>query len=295
MRVSVAVVLAMLLLTGAAPAAPQAAVAAADDAGHTVRLPVPARRIVSLAPHLTELLFAAGAGDQVVGVAAFSDFPEAARGLPLVGDSAQLDLERIVALRPDLIVLWGSGTPARQQDRLARLGVPVFASEVRRFEDIASTLRRLGALAGTAAAAAVRAEAFEHELARLRREYAGRPTLSAAYQIWPRPLMTVNGQHLISQALETCGARNVFAALGPLVPTLDPEAVVAADPDVIVAGRGPRDGPDVLATWRRLPALRATREGRLFTVDPDTLHRASDRVLEGTRSLCAQLDRARPR
>jgi iron complex transport system substrate-binding protein len=283
----------LMLLALAAPSA--AAVSVQDDSGTTVTLERPAQRIVSLAPHLTELLFAAGAGDRVVGVSAFADYPEAAKALPQVGDSAMLDLERVVALRPDLLVVWRDGNSPQQLARVARLGIPVYASELGTLADIAGTLRRLGRLAGTEAGANARAAAFEQRLAALRERYAGRAPLRLFYQVWERPLLTFNDRHLVSQGLALCGARNVFGALAPLVPMVSEEAVVAADPDVIVTGRSGGEGPDGLDGWRRLTRLKAVRQGALIVVDPDTLHRSSDRIVEGLDQLCARLDTLRER
>jgi iron complex transport system substrate-binding protein len=283
----------LCLLLGLMASAATAAVQVKDDAGSTITLARPAQRIVSLAPHLTELLFAAGAGAQLVGVGAYSDYPVAAKALPRVGDAAMLDLERILALMPDLLVVWRDGNSPQQLQRLATLGIPVYASELGRLADIASTLRRFGRLAGTEAAANARADGFEQELAALRERYAGRQPLRVFYQIWHRPLLTINDRHLISEALAICGARNVFGALAPLTPTVSDEAVVAQDPDAIVTARAGADGPDHLDTWRRLTQLAATRRGALLVVDPDTLHRSSDRIPEGIRGLCEKLDGVR--
>lgn len=280
-----------MLLSMAAAAAP----AVDDDLGMRVVLQQPARRIVSLAPHLTELLFAAGAGDRVVGVGAYSDHPPAAKALPRVGDSAMLDLERIVALQPDLLVVWQDGNAPQQLQRLAALGIPVYASRLGRLADIAATLRRFGALAGTGAAAGARADAFEQALQNLRERYSGRRELRVFYQIWHRPLLTVNERHLISESLRLCGARNVFGGLAPLTPTVDAEAVLAQDPDAIVTGSVDPQGPDNLELWRGFPGLRATRRQALLTVDPDTLHRSSDRIVDGLRELCEKLDAVRVR
>ncbi|MFO1216813.1 MAG: cobalamin-binding protein [Burkholderiaceae bacterium] len=279
------------LLIGSAACAQ--AVQAVDDEGRTVALPQPARRIVSLAPHLTELLFAAGAGDRVVGAVAYSDHPSAARQVPRVGDSAQLDLERIVALKPDLVLVWRDGNSAQQLERVAALKLPVYASKIHRMADIETTLQRLGALAGKQAVADARARDFATEMAALRARYASRAPLAVFYQIWHRPLLTVNGEHLISEALAICGARNIFATQKALTPTVSVEAVLQADPDAIVTGSVDPAGPDNLDGWRALPALRATRNHHLIVVNPDTLHRPSPRVAEGTRDLCERLDRVR--
>ena len=275
--------------------APDAPLRLRDDEGHELVLPHPARRIVSVAPHLTELLFAAGAGDRVVGVDAWSDFPAAARRLPRVGDSAQLDLERIVALRPDLVVVWADGTAARQLQRLQALKLPLYFSRLQRLEDVAATLRRLGALAGSTDAAEAAARRYEAELQALRARYAGRRELRVFYQIWQRPLLTVSGRHFISQALQLCGGRNVFGGLSPLTPTVSEEAVVQADPDVIAASRQDSGGPEPLARWQSLRSLRATRQDALLLLDADTLHRPTDRLLQGAGELCRRLDEVRGR
>lgn len=294
-RPIVASALAATLLFAGTAAARAAHVQVVDDSGAQVRLETPARRIISLAPHLTELLFSAGAGEQLVGVVAYSDHPQAARQLPRVGDSAQFDLERIVALKPELIVAWQSGNPPHQVQRLSALGIPVYRSEPRRLADISSTLRRLGTLAGSAERAQARANAFDRAVTELRTRYAGRPPLRVFYQIWHRPLLTVSGRHLISEALELCGAHNVYAPFDALTPTVDEEAVVALDPDAIVTGSVDPRGPDNLDGWRRLKSLRAVRRDNLVVVDPDTLHRQTERVVDGVRELCEKLDAVRAR
>ncbi len=266
-----------------------------DDSGATLTLPAPAKRIVSLAPHLTEQLFAVGAGAQLIGVTAYSDFPAAARQLPQVGDSAQLDLERIVALRPDLIVAWRSGNSAQQLERLAALGLPIYRSESRELADIASTLRRLGVLTGHPDSAEREARRFEAGVAALRERYASRTELRVFYQIWPQPLLTINRAHMISQALALCGARNLFADLNAFTPAVGEEAVLAADPDAIVTGRAPGQHADDLERWRQRTNLRAALLGNLIQVNADTLHRQSGRLIEGAAELCEKLDAARER
>ncbi len=265
-----------------------------DVDGRAVVLAQPARRIVSLAPHLTELLFAVGAGDAVVGTVAHSDFPAAARRVPLVGDSAMLDLERIAALQPDLVLVWRHGNAPQQLQRLATLKLPTYAHEARALGDIARGLRDLGTLTGHGARAAARADAFDRALAALRARFAGQRRLRVFYQVWPQPLITFNGEHLVSQALDVCGADNVFAAQRLLTPTVTEEAVLLADPDAIVTGWIPAyGGTPPLDAWQRLDALRAVRAGALLTVDPDLLHRQSDRVVLGVQELCEKLEGVR--
>jgi iron complex transport system substrate-binding protein len=274
------------------PAA-QAQVRVQDIDGRAVVLAQPARRVVSLAPHLTELLFAVGAGERVVGTVAYSDFPDAARRVPRVGDSAMLDLERIAALQPDLVLVWRHGNSPQQLQRLAALNLPTYAHEARTLPDISRALRDIGTLTGHEAEAAQRADAFDHTVAQLRARHTTRRRLEVFYQIWHQPLITVNGEHLISQLLELCGAHNVFASQRLLTPTVTEEAVLLADPDAVVTGASAAQGDATLAGWRRLHALRAARSGRLLTVDPDLLHRQSDRVVLGARELCEKLDSVR--
>jgi len=264
-----------------------------DVDGHAVVLAAPARRVISLAPHLTELMFAIGAGDRVVGTVEYADFPEAAKRVPRVGDSALLDLERIVAMKPDLLLVWRHGNSPQQLQRLAALKLPTYASEARTLADIARTLRDLGTLTAAQAQAGQRAAAFEGAVSDLRTRYAGKRRIDVFYQIWNQPLITVNGEHLISQVLELCGARNVFATERLLTPTVTEEAVLLADPDAIVAGWSDSYGQAPLDGWRRLRSLRAARQGHLLQVDPDLLHRQSDRIVLGAHELCDKLDAVR--
>lgn len=279
-------VLIVVLLAASA----RAEIRVVDDEGTRLVLRAPAQRIVSIAPHLTELLFAAGAGAKVVAVSAYSDYPEAAQRLPRIGDAVLLDLERIVALKPDLVVVWSNGSSPQQLQRLRAAGLPVFSSAGRDLAHIATTLRMLGRLAGTEAAAEARAAAFERQLAELRAAYAHRTPLTVFYQVWHQPLMTVNGAHPISEALAICGARNPFAALPQLVPQVSAEAVVAARPQAIVTGRLDPTLPDQLDAWRALKAMAGTA---LLTVNPDRMHRATDRMADGVRELCLTLDAQR--
>lgn len=253
----------------------------------------PAKRIVSLAPHVTELLFAAGAGDRIVGTVSYSDYPEAARNLPRVGDFHQLDLERIIALKPDLVVAWESGNGVRVIERLRDLGLNLHVTEPRRLADIPETLETLGALAGTEAVAGAAAARFRERLSRLASRYGGRPTVKVFYEVWNRPLMTVGGRHLISDVIATCGGRNIFERLDALAPTVALDAVLAADPEVIVASGMDEARPEWLDDWRRWPGLTAVRRGQLHFIPPDLLQRPTPRLLEGAERFCRALEQAR--
>ncbi|MGF6409958.1 cobalamin-binding protein [Paraburkholderia sp. MM5482-R1] len=276
-----------------------AAITVTDDSGATVTLAAPAQRVISLAPHVTELLYAAGGGPKMVGAVSYSDYPPEAKQLPRVGDNKALDLERMVALKPDLIVVWRHGNAQRQLERLRELHVPLFFSEPRRLDDIAVSLTKLGRLLGTSASADAAAAAFRDDIARLRARYANRPAVSVFYQVWDRPLMTLNGEHMISDVITLCGGRNVFADLQPLVPTVSIEAVLAANPQAIVTAAPGATRPDTmlpqLDTWRAWPGLAAVANNNLFAIDGDLINRPAPRIAQGARQLCEDLELARSR
>lgn len=266
-----------------------------DDLGERVRLAAPPRRIVSLAPHATELVFAVGAGARLVGAMDHSDYPPAARQLPRVGDSRSIDLEAVAALKPDLVIVWPSGNSPSQVERLAKMGLPVYRSEPRRLSEIADAMRRLGVLLGEAEAARVQAQAFERELTALRRQQEGKAPVRTFYQVWPQPLMTLNDQHLASDVIRLCGGVNVLGALAPLVPTVSTEAVLAAAPELILVSAPPASAQAAqqIQAWRRFGRVAAVAHGQVRAVDPDLLNRPTPRILLGAREVCEALDDAR--
>ena len=264
-----------------------------DDAGRTVTLKVPARRIVSLAPNTTELLFAAGAGAAVVGASRYSDYPEAAKRIPQIGDATMVDLERVLALKPDLLVVWRSGTSAATTAKLSALGVPIYFSEPTRLRDIPDTLRELGLLAGTLPQAERAARAFTARSERLRKAHAGKPPVRVFFQVWEQPLMTIGGRQIIHDAIVLCGGVNIFAALQAPSPTVGREAVISADPQAIVTTTYDAQGSDGLEGWRKLHGLRAVRQGHVYALKTPTLGRQSPRTLDGVEMLCRALDDAR--
>ncbi len=264
-----------------------------DDSGHTVMLAQPAKRIISLAPHATELLFAAGASAAIVGVSEYSDYPTAAKHIASVGGAAAFDLERIISLKPDLVIVWGSGNSAAQITRLRELPIPIFDSDPRDYAAVASSLERLATLAGTTNVGRDAASAFRRRLANLTATYRQRSVVRVFYQIWQAPLMTLNGTHIASQAITLCGGKNIFAQLPQIAPVVSTEAVLQANPEVILTGSS--DTTAALAGWRRFPTLRAVRAHNLLTVNADLLSRAGPRVLDGTEQVCRALDGARSR
>ena len=266
-----------------------------DDYGNQVRLAAPAARIVSLSPHLTELIYAAGAGGRLVGALEFSDYPAEARAVPRVGSDAGIDLEAVIALQPDLVVAWPNAGSLRAVNRLADLGLPVFRSEPRELDDIPRTLQRLGILAGTGREAGRAAAAFRARVHELERRYSKRPTVRVFYQVWDRPLLTVNGEHVISKVMRICGGENVFARLPLIAPEIDREAVLHADPQVIVASGSDGQRPAWLDAWRAFPGLTAAARGNLYAIAPELIQRHTPRLLDGAERLCSILDEVRTR
>lgn len=276
-------------------ASAQAEIIIQDATGATVRLPQPARRIVSLAPHITENLFAAGAGDRVVGAVDYSDFPEAAKRIPHVGGYSRPDLEAIVALKPDLVLTWQSGNADAVVDKLKSLGLTVYQSQPNRLEDIPAGIENLGRLAGSEAVANKAAAHYRQRLADLRKHYANRASVSVFYQVWHRPLLTVGGSQIISDVIHLCSGENVFAALPTKAPSVSVEAVLAADPEAIVASGMGRDAPIGLDDWRKWTRMKAVARGNLFFVPSDLMQRPTPRLLDGAEQLCRHLETARGR
>lgn len=280
------------LLLAFAPQPAAAAVEAVDDLGQKVRLDKPASRIISFAPHVTELLFAVGAGEKIVGVVKHSDYPEQAKRIPEIGTNLAADLERIVSMRPDLIVAWLHAASMKQLDRLRSTGIPVYFSNPRTLEAIARDGERLGTLAGTGAEAARWAEQFRQRHQRLRSRYAHRGTIRVFYQVWPRPLYTLNREHFVSDLLATCGATNVFGSLPVIAPVVNTEAVLQANPQAIV---GAVPEAELRSQWDGWKEIDAVRLENLFSVDADLVHRAGPRAMDGAETLCEKIDEARRR
>ncbi len=272
-----------------------AEIAVKDDTGQIVRLAAPARRIVSLAPHVTETLFAAGAGERMVSAVEYSDYPDAAKRLPRVGGYSKLDLEAIATLKPDLAVGWASGNSPAHIEKLRALGIPVYLVQPERIDDVAANLERYGELAGTGTVARVAAANFRNRLAALRKKYGAQPKVRVFYQIWKQPLTTVGGGQVITDAIRLCGGENVFADLKPLAPKISIEAVLAADPEVIIASGMGESRPEWVDDWRHWANITAVKRDNLFFIPPDLIQRHTPRLAEGAARLCEQLETARGR
>ena len=274
-------------------AVPAQAITVQDFSGREVTLDQPAKRIVALAPHIVENLYSAGAGDKLVGVVSYSNFPDEAKNVPEVGTYNAFSLEQVLALNPDLVVMWGSGNGMQTLSTFEALGIPVYVSELRQLSDVPKSIRNLSQLAGTPAIGEAEASRIETELNALHRRYGEKRSLSVLYQIWNDPLQTVNGEHLISEIIALCGGHNVFGDASSLAPRVSIESVLLRDPDAIVASGMGEARPEWLDQWRAYPSLTAVADEALFFVNPDHLQRPSARIVLGARSLCHQLDQIR--
>lgn len=266
---------------------------ATDDLSREVCLHDPARRIATLSPGATELTYAAGAGNQVVAVVSFSDYPPEAKEVTSVGSHTRIDLETVVGLAPDLVVGWVTGNPAEQLETLEALGMPVFYIEPRTVDGVAHTIERLARLAGTEVVGQSVADGFRDGMADLASRYGNREPVRTFYQVWDEPLMSVNREHLIGQVVQLCGGDNVFGDQPRLVPRLDDEAVLAANPDVIIAGGMGEENRHWLTHWEQYTHLAAVAENNLYFVPPSLIQRPTPRLLEGARLLCEKLEQVR--
>lgn len=292
--------IALCLVSMLAPAAATTAeLKVTDDVDQTVVLPAVPKRIVSLAPSATEMLFAAGAGDRIVATVQYADVPEQAKRIPRIGDVTAFDIERLISLHPDVAVVWPGGGNAPQTERLRQLGIPVYQQQINRLSDVAASLRRLGVLTGTHEAADRAAQDLEQRLNRLEEQFVrspksqGKPP-SALLQIWNKPVYTVGGSQVMSDSLRVCGVRNAFGDLRDLAPAVDVEAVIARNPDIIIAAAPPGEAAAWLAEWRRFPSLSAVRTGRLIPFEDDRLSRLGPSVVAATEALCGRIAASAP-
>lgn len=261
-----------------------------DDLGRRVTVSYPPRRIVSLAPGPTAMLIAAGAKDQLVATIEYSGQPASQKKLPKIGSAGAIDMERLIAVRPDVVVVWPDGNSPVQIANIERLGIPVYRQEAVTLDGIGASLRRLGTLAGTDAVADRAANALEEKLASLRKEYgAAKHPPTVLLEVWDRPLYTVGGRELMSDALRVCGTRNVFADLPHRAPAIGIGAVIARNPDIIIAAAPPGKGASWLAQWKRFPFLKAVRTGRLLAFEDQRLSGLGPGIIDATASLCREI------
>lgn len=264
-----------------------------DDTGYELVMKQPARRVVSLAPELTESLFAVGAGELIIATVEYSDYPEEALAITRIGAFHQLNVESVVSVRPDLVVASYSGNGGEVIDRLRAVGVKVYASEPRQLDDIAVSLRNLAVLTTGDPAASAAADRFQKRLEELRASYGYSAPVTVLYQVWNDPLMTINDRNLIAEIIRLCGGVNAFGNAPTTMPVINIEAVLKADPHVIVASGMAEERPDWLDRWRRWPSLRAARNGHLYFIPPSLLQRYSVRILDGAERMCEFLEEVR--
>lgn len=277
---------------GVSEARPEA-ICAIDDRSREVCLESPATRIATLSPGATELVYAAGAGEKVVAVVAYSDYPPEAKEVHSVGSHTRMDLETLVSLRPDLVIGWVTGNPSEQLETIESLDIPVFYIEPRDFEGVSTAIERLALLADTREEGERVANEFRHGMEKLAERYADAEPMQVFYQVWDEPLMTINDEHLIGKVLALCGGINLFGELSRLVPRIDDESVLAADPEAILAGGMGEENRDWLTHWEQYSSLTAVERENLYFVPPSLIQRPTPRLLEGSRLFCEKLDHAR--
>ena len=291
---SVLILLLLALFRASSHASSAIADTVTDDRGRSIQLKHSAQRIISIYPSITELVFAAGAGNRLVGVDSYSDYPQAAKAIAGVGDSFGLDLEKIVALKPDLVIAWRSGNVVADVEKLEKLGLTVFVIEASKLKDIPRLLRVIGKLAGTSTQAELAAGVFEVEWQGIKRSYGDRQQISVFQLIWHQPLMTVNGNHMISDVIALCGGANVFASMPSLTPVISAENLLAADPQAIIISVSLESAAaEMRQWWQQFPHIRAVKNKHLFFVNPDLLHRQTPRVLQAAKIVCEQLESVR--
>ncbi len=270
-----------------------AAVCEQDATGQSVCLDKPARRIVSLAPNITEMLFAAGAGNHIAGVDSYSTYPAATREIKTIGGFPNISVEALLALQPDLVVAWANVTSPQLIGKIESLGVKVFHLGQETIPDVAASIRTLGRLAGTETVADHNADAFMTRYTSLRDRYAGRAPVSVFFEIWHSPLFTVGGNHLAGQAIALCGGVNIFADQTLNVPKVGVEAVLARNPQVIVSTDRVGRTNDIEQRWKKLTMLDAVRNHHLVTVPDKLISLPTPRMLDGAEMLCEQLQAVR--
>ena len=263
-----------------------------DDLGRDLKLQSPAQRVISLAPHLTEVVYAVGGGDQMIATVAWSDFPEEAKSLPILGSNNKINYEALLSFNPDLVLVWRSGNGESIIQRLDSLGLNVYVNEPRKLDHIPTTLHKIGRLIGREVEAITVAKQFHASLESIQQKYSNVRRVAVYYQIWQSPLITFGGDHLVSDVLRFCGAENIFTDVKPLVPRVGVESVLAADPEVIIVGQY-TDVEAAFNLWRQWPRLQAVSKNHLYKVDPYLLHRHTPRIIQGAEQLCEAIDHAR--
>ncbi len=264
-----------------------------DDLKRKITLAEPAKRIISLAPNITELLFHIGAGGNIVGVDEFSNYPDEAKTITRVNNHALVNYELILSLQPDLIFSWSSGNGYEIVQRLDELKLPVFVIEVTKLPHIPELLKKLGRLTDKTFESKRAAANFYEKLGHLNKLYGDKKRVKTFYQIWDEPIMTLNGEHLVSDVIKICGGVNIFATSSPLVPRVNIETIMKFDPEVIITSGTHERLESWKKTWSRWKNITAVKGGHLYLLPPDLIQRATYRTLDGATYMCKYLDQYR--
>ena len=298
LRMAVMFMTAMLSLTAcqsdrqAPEPARQGTIQVMDGDGYPVVLKQPAQRIITLSPHTTELVYAIGAGNQIIATTRFSDYPVEAQNLPTVGDVQQLDVEKIISHHPDLIVLWPSGSASRQVDELVKTGIPIYRTHPRKLADIPMDMEKLGQLTGHKKEGEENARQWRNQLEQIRHQYSANKKIKVFYQVYDQPLYTIGGTQIIDEAIIVCGGENIFNDIRALAPILSVETVLARNPDAIISTGG-MGGENGLGLWKRFPMLNATKTDSLYFLESDLISRPGPRMVQGIQLLCKNIEDAR--
>ncbi len=282
----------LLVAVTAVPQTSMADITLQQANGGVLKLPAPAGRIITLAPNLAELVFAAGAGEQLKAVVEYSDYPPPVVQIPRIGNAFRIDLERIVQLQPDLVIAWKSGNPQTALAKLEQLGITVWQIEITRPEEIADAIENISIAAGTRDHGRPVAQKLRSRLSVLSAQNAGKMPVDYFYQVAAQPLYTINGQHIISRSMEVCGGHNIFADLPALAPQISRESVILANPQAMIAPDIPGDTP-ALQTWLNWPRLQAVGNGAMLYLPADGISRAAPRLLDSIELACKLLDKVR--
>ena len=279
--------LALYLFTFSIPALAQIKVL--DDSGQTITMSQAAKKVISLSPALTELIYAAGGSELIIGVDSFSDYPEQAKKLPHIGSYDALDIEKILIMQPDLIVAWKSGNPKHQIEQLRKLGLTVYISEPETFADIPRTIKTLGELMARESIAEKNADSFIEQFEQLKLTYQSNKSKAKKrtfIQIWDNPVMSVNGNHLISKVITFCGGKNIFAPAKGITSSPSIESILEQNPEIIIATGMADSSQSWLNRWRQWPFMSAVKNNRLYATNPDHLVRHTPRILQGIQDVC---------
>ena len=238
-------------------------------------------RVVSLAPSLSEIVVELDSADLLVGVLDAGERPPALESVPSVGRYGQLDIERLLSLKPDLLLLWPGSVGPAQREQLSRLGIPTYVAEPHRLDQLTTQIEDIARQLGRPERGQALAADLRRQLDALRQRYRRDVPLRVFYQVWDQPLYTVGGGQIISDALEVCGARNVFADLRLPAPQVSIESVLARNPEVILAGSQAQ-----LDAWKAWPQVTAVSQGQLLRVIDKGLERPSGQMIQATAALC---------